>query len=92
MKNNTPKQASATIHNHKDTLNYIGEDEITLRTDEDSLGVISEGDTSACIDGWWEKRHVEAAEHRVGVLSQVLLDISSLATQVSIEHIKCFVG
>ena len=54
--------------------------------------MISEGDASACIDGWWEKRHVEAAEHRVGVLSQVLLDIGSLETESTLEHIRYFVG
>lgn len=73
-------------------LNYIGDDEVTLRTDEDSVEMLSDVDVSACIDGWWEERHVEAAEHRVGVLSQVLLDIDSLATRNTIEDIRCFVG
>ena len=54
--------------------------------------MISEDDVSACIDCWGEKRHVEATEHRVGVLSQVLLDIGSLETQSTLEHIRYFVG
>jgi hypothetical protein len=92
MTNNALKLASAATDNHKGNLNYIEEDEITLGADGDSVEVISDGDVSACIDGWLEKRHVEAAEHRVGVLSQVLLDINSLATERTIEHIRCFVG
>ncbi len=33
-------------------LNYIGDDEITLGTDEDSVEAISEGDVSTSIAGW----------------------------------------
>ncbi len=71
-----PNQHPST-HNHKDTLNYIREHQATLRAEEDSLDVTSEGDASSFIDGWLDKRHVEAAEQRVGVLSQVLLDIGT---------------
>ena len=73
-------------------MNYIGDDEITLGTDEDFAEVTSDGDVCACINSWWEERHIEAAEHRVGELSQVLLDINSLASRATIEDIRCFVG
>ena len=33
-------------------LNYIGDDEITLGTDEDSVEAISEGDVSTSMAGW----------------------------------------
>ena len=63
-----------------------------MGTDEDFVEVTSDGDVSACIEGWCEERHVEAAEHRVGVLSHVLLDIDSLASEDIIEDIMCFFG
>lgn len=73
-------------------LNYIGDDEITLGTDEGSVGAISEGDVSTSMAGWGEDRQVEAAEHRVGVFSQVLLDIIFLAAGITIQEFRCFVG
>ena len=33
-------------------MNYIGDDEITLGTDEDSVEAISEGDVSTSMAGW----------------------------------------
>ena len=40
--------------------------------------MLSEGDVNGFIDCWGEDLQVEAAEQRVGVLSQALLDIGSL--------------
>lgn len=51
MKQLTEAGISCTTLNPKAKLNYIGDDEVTLGTDEDSVAMISDGDVRACIEG-----------------------------------------
>ncbi len=59
--------------------------------DEDSVELITDGEVEVCFDGWYKDRQVEAAEHRVGGLSQALLDIVYVAAWATIEEFPSFV-
>ena len=50
--------------------------------------MFSEGDVNGFIDCWGEDLQVEAAEQRVGVLSQALLDIGYLKTFLSLLNLN----
>ena len=73
-----------------DDLDYFGDAEVSSGIEEDSFEVITDGEVDVCFDGWYNDRQVEAGEQRDGGLSQVLLDIVSLAACTTIEDFSIF--